>query len=299
MLYTANVDAIAAVSLKKATAMKHSLTGFLTLSVLAGFYIGFGVILSFICAAPVAAINPGLGKIVAGMTFGIALSLVIIGGCELFTGYNLLIMKGSFRGTVSVWDSLLGWFWTYLGNLGGSMLFALMIIVTGIFTPEPWRPFILKVANYKCSAPWWELFFRGIMCNWLVCLAIWSTFRCTSDSGKLIMIFWCLFAFVTTGMEHSVANMTILSIANLLPHPDPAHAAVTWGNMFGWNLVAVSLGNIVGGTFFVTFLYWFATYMDERGARRLDAIKGGSGSAGLPRAGGSSEEIRDVKVKMK
>ena len=86
----------AAVSLKKATAMKHSLTGFLTLSVLAGFYFGFGVILAFICAAPVAAINQGIGNIVAGATFGIALSLVI-GGAELFTGYNLLIFKGTLR----------------------------------------------------------------------------------------------------------------------------------------------------------------------------------------------------------
>ena len=297
MLYTGAVDTIASVSLKKATAMKHSLTGFLTLSVMAGFYIGFGVILAFICAAPVAAINPGIGKIVAGATFGIALSLVIIGGAELFTGYNLLIFKGTLRGTVTLGDAMLGWFWTYVGNLGGSMLFALMIIASGIFAPDPWKAFILKVATYKSNGPWWELFFRGIFCNWLVCLAIWSAVgRCTSDSGKLIMIWWCLFAFITTGMEHSVANMTILTIANLLPH-DPA--VISWGKMFGWNLIPVTLGNIVGGTFFVTFLYWFATVMDERGAKRMEAIKGGSGAGELPRAGGSPEEIKDVKVKMR
>lgn len=292
MLYTANVDAIAAVSLKKATAMKHSLTGFLTLSVMAGFYIGFGVILAFIAAAPVAALNPGIGKIVAGATFGIALSLVIVGGAELFTGYNLLIFKGTLRGTITLGDSMLGWFWTYLGNLGGSMLFALMVIAAGIFAPDPWKSFILKVATYKSTAPWWELFFRGIFCNWLVCLAIWSTFRCTSDSGKLIMIWWCLFAFITTGMEHSVANMTILTIANLLPH-DPA--AISWGKMFGWNLVSVTLGNIVGGTFFVTFLYWFANAMDERGARTMEAIKGGSGSAGLLEQAGLLRRLKMLR----
>lgn len=298
MLYTANVDAIAAVSLKKATAMKHSLTGFLTLSVLAGFYVGFGVILAMICAAPVAALNPGIGKIIAGATFGIALSLVIICGCELFTGYNLLIMKGSFRGTVTFGDAMLGWFWTYLGNLGGSMIFALMIIMTGIFAADPWKTFILNVAIYKSNAPWWELFFRGIFCNWLVCLAIWSSFRCGgNNSATLIMIWWCLFAFVTTGMEHSVANMTILGIANLLPHGPE----ISWGKMFGWNLIPVTLGNIVGGTFFVTFLYWFATYMDERGARRLEALK----SAGItdetirPPSATFKEEIKDVKVRMK
>ncbi|GMU28630.1 MAG: nitrite transporter NirC [Candidatus Jettenia caeni] len=295
MLYTGNVDAIAAVSLKKATAMKHSLTGFLTLSVIAGFYIGFGVILAFIAAAPVAAINPGIGKIVAGATFGIALSLVIFAGAELFTGYNLLIFKGTLRGTVTLSDSMLGWFWTYLGNLGGSMLFALMIIAAGIFAPDPWKAFILKAATYKSNAPWWELFFRGLFCNWLVCLAIWSTFRCTSDSGKLIMIWWCLFAFVTTGMEHSVANMTILAIANLLPHGPE----ISWGKMFGWNLVAVTLGNIVGGSFFVTFLYWFATAMDERGAKRLEFLKASTGTSESLKAPKMEEEIKDVRVKMK
>ncbi len=297
MLYTGAVDTIAAVSLKKATAMKHSLTGFLTLSVMAGFYIGFAVILAFTCAAPVAAINPGIGKIVAGATFGIALALIIVTGAELFTGYNLLIFKGTLRGTVTLSDSMLGWFWTYVGNLGGSMLFALMIIASGIFAPDPWKSFMLKAATYKCNAPWWELFFRGIFCNWLVCLGIWSAVgRCTSDSGKLIMTWWVLFCFVTTGMEHCVANMTILTIANLLPH-DPS--AISWGKMFGWNLVPVTLGNIVGGTFFVTFLYWFATVMDERGARKTEAVIGGCGSAGLPRAGGAPEEIKDVKVKVK
>lgn len=296
MLYTGAVDTIAAVSLKKATCLKHSLIGFLTLSVMAGFYIGFGVILAFVCAAPVAAINPGIGKIVAGVTFGIALSLVIIGGAELFTGYNLLIFKGTLRGTVTLGDSMLGWFWTYVGNLGGSMLFALMIIVSGIFAPDPWKSFLLKVATYKCNGPWWELFFRGIFCNWLVCLAIWSAVgRCTSDSGKLIMIWWCLFCFITTGMEHSVANMTILTIANLLPHGPE----ISWGKMFGWNLVPVTLGNIVGGTFFVTFLYWFATVMDEKGAKKMDAVKGGSGAGELSCAGGVPELIKDVKVQVK
>lgn len=295
MLYTGAVDAIAAVSLKKATCMKHSLIGFLTLSVMAGFYIGFGVLIAFIVAAPIGAINPGLGKIAAGIFFGLALALVVFAGAELFTGYNLLIFKGCFRGTVTFGDSMLGWFWTYIGNLAGSMLFALMLIPTGVFAKDPWLSFLLKVATYKMNAPWWELFFRGIFCNWLVCLGIWSCFRVTNDSAKIMMCWWVLFCFVTTGMEHSVANMTFLTIANLLPHGPE----ISWGKMFGHNLVPVTLGNIVGGSFFVTFLYWFATVMDEKGARTLEAVKGGSGSAGLPRAGGAPEEIKDIKVKMK
>ncbi|TLD40734.1 MAG: Formate efflux transporter [Candidatus Jettenia ecosi] len=296
MLYTGNVDAIAAMSLKKSTAMKHSLVGFLTLSVIAGFFIGFGVLLMVVAAAPVAALNPGIGKIVGGAVFPIALILVVIGGAELFTGYNLLILKGTFRGTVSLGDSMLGWFWTYVGNLGGSLIFALLIYMSGVFAPDPWHAFLNKAATYKCNAPWWELFFRGIFCNWLVCLGIWSCFRVTSDSAKIIMCWWVLFCFVTTGMEHSVANMTFLAIANLLPH-DPA--MISWGKMFGWNLVAVTLGNIVGGSFFVTFLYWFATAMDEKGAKKLEALKATTGTQESLKPPKMEEEIKDIRVKMK
>jgi len=293
MLYTGAVDAVAAVSHKKATAMKHSLTGFITFAVMAGFYMGFGVLLAFIVAAPIGAINPGFGKIAAGLVFGIALSLIIIAGGELFTNYNLLTLNGTFRGTVTLGETMLSWFWTYIGNLAGSMIFALMLIPTGVFGKDPWLSFALKIATYKMNAPWWSLFFRGIFCNWLVCLAVWCNFRCTSDSGKLIMIWWCLFAFVTTGMEHCVANMTICTLACLLPH-DPS--VINFGKMFGWNLVPVTLGNIVGGGFFVCFLYWFATYMDELGVRRETAIKSG---VDLPKEGESFEELKDVKVKMK
>lgn len=295
MLYTGSVDTIAAVSVKKSTAMKHSLLGFLSLALLAGCYVGFGVLLMIIAAAPVAAINPGIGKIIGGAVFPVALILVVMAGAELFTGYNMVMLGGTLRGTVPLSDALTTWFWTYLGNLCGSILFAWLIYMSGVFAPDPWHAFLNKVATYKMNAPWLELFFRGIICNWLVCLGVWSAARCTSDSGKILMCWWCLFIFVTCGMEHSVANMTLLSIANILPHGPE----ISWGKMFGCNLFPVTLGNIVGGGFFVGFLYWFATYMDERGAKRLESIKGGSGSAGLPRAGGSPEEIKDVKVKMK
>jgi len=296
MLYTGAVDAVAAMSLKKVTAMKHSLTGFITLAALGGFYISFGVLLAFVVAAPIGAINPGFGKIAAGMVFGIALALCVIAGGELFTGYSLFGFKGTFRGTITFGEGLLTLLFTYIGNLFGCMIFALMLIPTGVFGKDPWLSFVLKVATYKMNAPWWALFFRGIFCNWLVCLGVWCSFRCTSDSGKLIMIWWTLFAFITTGMEHCVANMNILTLACLLPH-DPA--VINFGKMFGWNLVPVTIGNIIGGGFFVCFAYWFATFMDELGARRETVAKGGSGASELPKEGQSFEELKDAKLKMR
>jgi nitrite transporter NirC len=98
------------------------------------------------------------------------------------------------------------------------------------------------------------LFARGILCNWLVCLAIWTSARMTSDSAKCIVIFWCLYAFIASGFEHSIANMTLFSIALLAPHPP----TVTLGGM-GWNLLWVTLGNIVSGAGIMGVGYWAAS----------------------------------------
>ena len=113
---------------------------------------------------------------------------------------------------------------------------------------------LMKVAAAKMNAPAAELFARAILCNWLVCLAIWTSARMTGDAAKCIAIFWCLFAFIGSGFEHSVANMTLLSIALLGNHPDN----VTWIGMLH-NLVWVSLGNIVSGAGIVGVGYWAAS----------------------------------------
>lgn len=102
------------------------------------------------------------------------------------------------------------------------------------------------------TLPFSELFFRGILCNWLVCLALWMSSRAKSEAAKLVLIWWCLFAFIASGYEHSVANMTLLSVAVLLPnHPETISIA-------GWlhNMIPVTLGNIIGGGVFVGMAYW-------------------------------------------
>jgi formate/nitrite transporter len=96
------------------------------------------------------------------------------------------------------------------------------------------------------------LLMRGILCNFLVCLAVWSAGRATSDAGKLIMIFWCLFAFITTGFEHSVANMTYIPLGIFLG------ADVSWGAFFIANLLPVTIGNLIGGAVVVPFAYYYA-----------------------------------------
>jgi nitrite transporter NirC len=151
--------------------------------------------------------------------------------------------------------------WSLIGNLIGSLAVAWMVVQSGVVSAAPQAVLLQKVAGIKMSLPAWELFLRGILCNWLVCLAVWTASRTTSDAAKILLIFWCLFAFIGSGFEHSIANQSLLGLALFLPH----EAGVSWAG-FAWNQTWVILGNVVGGGFLVGGLYWLASPV-----RRADA----------------------------
>lgn len=227
--------------------------GYLALAMLAGAYVGFGVILSFSVAAPLNAAGSPFVRLVMGASFGIALSLVVFAGAELFTGNNLIMAVGLLRRRVSA--SALGvvWLVSFGGNLAGALALAWLVARSGVLGGGAGAEFVQKTAATKMHLPVGELFFRGVLCNWLVCLAVWSAMRAQSEGAKLAMIWWCLFAFVGAGFEHSVANMTLLTLGLLQSHgPDVSLAG------FAHNLVPVTLGNIAGGALFVGGAYWLS-----------------------------------------
>ncbi len=235
----------------KAALLKKNPIGYFVLSALAGMYIGFGTLLIFsiggmLNGAPAT-------KIIMGVSFGIALSLVVIAGAELFTGNNLVMTAGILNKTVNIGDAVKLWAVCWIGNLVGGIILSLLFWGSGLLTGST-AEYMAAAALGKMTAPAAALFFRGILCNILVCLAIWCGFRAKSESGKLIMIFWCLFAFITTGFEHSVANMTLLTVALL----NPAGQAVTFGGYL-YNLLIVTAGNMVGGICFTAVPYYLAS----------------------------------------
>ncbi len=240
----------------KVGVLKKNPVGYFALAMLAGMYIGFGTLLIFTIGGMLN--GAPYTKIVMGVSFGIALSLVVIAGAELFTGNNLVMASGMMKKTIRVTDGIKLWVVCYLGNLAGSVLLALLFQYSGLADGATGE-FIAAAALGKMNVPAAGLFIRGIFCNILVCLATWSGFRCKSDSGKLIMIFWCLFAFITTGFEHSVANMTLLTAALL----NPCGQAVTIGGYI-YNLGIVTLGNMVGGIVFVALPYYLASLNKEK-----------------------------------
>lgn len=239
----------------KAAFFKRSPFRFFIASMLAGMFVGFGILLIFSIGGYLTGYP--FAKIIMGACFGIALSLVIMAGSELFTGNNMIMSTGLFSKAVTLSEVLKLWIVCLIGNWLGAFLLAWLFYKAGLAQGAVGE-FIAAASAAKMSIPFIPLFIRGILCNILVCLAIWCSFRLKSESGKLIMIFWCLFAFITSSFEHSIANMTLLSISLFAPF----EAAVSLSGYF-YNILTATLGNMVGGILFVALPYYIISGKKE------------------------------------
>lgn len=251
---------------------KLSIGKMLVLGILAGAYIGFGANLAVLIGHDVPKyLGNGLGQVIFGAVFSVGLMLVVIGGAELFTGNNLFLMVSALDGKISWGDLLRNWTVVWIANFIGSLL-----LVVLIYNGGTWAMFkfgvgakALAIANGKLSLTWSQAFFRAILCNWLVCLAVWLALGSKDVIGKIFAIFFPIMAFVASGFEHSVANMFFIPLGILMAQiPDVVTAAqiadvskITWPMFINANLIPVTLGNIVGGGIFVGAFYWYAYLM--------------------------------------
>ncbi|HIF9181593.1 TPA: nitrite transporter NirC [Photobacterium damselae] len=237
--------------------------GFWLSSAMAGAYVGLGIILIFTFGNLV---DPAIRPIIMGATFGVALTLVIIAGSELFTGHTMFLALGAKTKQISWRDNAIILPQTWLGNLLGSIFVAALFMYAGggKLLPDA-TSLVHKVALAKTMAPASVLFFKGILCNWLVCLAIWMCQR-TDGASKFIAIWWCLLAFIGSGYEHSIANMTIFALSWF----GQSAADFTLAGI-GHNLLWVSLGNMVSGAIFMGLGYWYVTPKNERPVTVSDA----------------------------
>lgn len=210
----------------------------------------------------------GLGKVLAGSIFGTGLMLVVAAGGELFTG-NTLIIMAVLQGRVKLLSMLKNWFFVYIGNFIGSLIIAYMMVHSGLFSSgaNVLGGVTVKIASYKVSLTFIQAFFLGIMCNWLVCLAVWMSYGAKDMTGKLFACFFPIWLFITSGFEHSVANMYYIP-AGIMAKANPAWveashlsseklAGLNWGSFVINNLIPVTLGNIIGGAVFVGAAYWY------------------------------------------
>lgn len=249
-MFSEEINKVIKAGQAKVALFKTNKLGYFISSMLAGMYVGLGIILIFTIGGLLSSSGSPATRIVMGLSFGIALSLVIFAGSELFTGNNFILGTASLRGEIPWSDTVKVWIMCFVGNLVGSILTGYMFYLTGLAT-GPVGEFIGATTQAKMTIPLVPLFFRALLCNILVCLAVWSTFRCKDETAKLIMIFWCLFAFITAGFEHSIANMTLLTIGLLAPNGADV-------SMVGYiyNVAIATLGNMVGGIVFLAVPYF-------------------------------------------
>ncbi len=209
----------------------------------------------------------GVVKLLGGLVFSLGLILVIVAGAELFTGNNLLVMAVASK-KLPVSKLLRNWVVVYLGNFAGSVLTAYVMYLTTQyrFADGALGMKAMGIANVKCGLEFIPALTRGILCNTLVCLAVWLCFSCRTTTDKIIAIIFPITAFVAAGFEHCVANMYFIPVGIFIRGDAPfwasqgvdvaQYADLTWANFFIKNLVPVTIGNIIGGTVFVGLIYW-------------------------------------------
>ena len=225
--------------------------GYVVLSILAGIYIGIGTIVSLSVGGQLS--GQPYAKIIMGLSFSVALSLVVTGRAELFTGNNMIMAAGVKKGKVSAPQMIGLWVVCWLGNLAGSVIIGVLYCATGLCKDN-----VLEVAQgaavAKVTATGLELLVRGILCNVLVCMAVWCWMKMESEAGKLIMLMLCIFTFYASGFEHSVANMSIFAVALVEKALDYPHPLLVCGG----NLIMVTIGNVIGGAVMVAMPYMIA-----------------------------------------
>jgi formate transporter len=237
-----------------------------TLATLAGAFIGLGAMFATTTAAGTAGVLPyGVARVLTGLVFCLGLVLVIVGGAELFTGNNLIVMAWA-SGKVSSTSLMRNWTIVYIGNFIGSIATVILVFASQqyLFGNGSVGQTALGIANSKMHLGFTQAIALGVLCNILVCLTVWLTFSARSTIDKIAAIIFPITAFVAAGFEHSVANMYFIPMGLLIKNLDPSFAAasninlsgLTWGAFLVNNLLPVTIGNIIGGSVFVAAIYW-------------------------------------------
>jgi formate/nitrite transporter len=229
----------------------------LMLGVLAGAFIGLGA-LYFVLIKSDASLGFATSQVVGGLAFSLGLILVIVAGAELFTGNNLLAMAWA-DGKITSVELLRNWIIVCFANFVGAAGLAVLVFLSGHteMNNGAVAEQYIKIAMVKTALPFWSAFFKGVLCNVLVCMAVWMAFAGRTVIDKAVAIVFPISAFVAAGFEHSIANMYIIPLAMLeqtFGSTNLAVVTVTWSGFFS-NLVPVIMGNLIGGSVFVALVY--------------------------------------------
>ena len=249
-MFKTEFNAVCQAAAAKKAFFENNPLGYFVASMVAGMFISFGSFIAMCIGGFMTAAGSDLTKFFVSFTFAAALSLVVMAGCELFTGNNFVLGAGAIKKTISWMDAIKIWIFCYIGNFVGSWILVGIFQLTNICGNEAIASFFASTAASKMGYAPLEQFTRGILCNICVCLAVWCGTKLKSESGKLIMIIWCILIFMICGFDHSIANMSILGVGLL----NPMDQVLTVSSYFS-DLLFVTLGNMVGGIVFVALPY--------------------------------------------
>jgi len=253
-----------------------SLTTLLVLSVMAGAFVSFGAVFATTVSAGAADLPYGIVRLLVGLVFSAGLIMVIIGGAELFTGNNLLVMAWASK-KVTTRAVLLNWVLSFAGNFVGAIVTAALMFYTTQYTFGGGSVGLaaLNIANAKTSLAFIPALTLGIMCNALVCVAVWMCFSARTNIDRVVTVIPPIAAFAAAGFEHSIANIYFIPMGLFIKAgaPDSFWKAIgktaadypelTWSNFLVGNLIPVTIGNVIGGSLMVAAVYWFVYLRKE------------------------------------
>lgn len=251
-MYENDVAAVSNTAKAKVRFMNDNLAGFFLMSMMAGLYIGIGSVFMGVVGGVLSGAGSASVKLVTGVIFSVGLCMVVICGADLFTGSNLVMSIGIFTKSIRTGEAVRFWIICWIGNLLGSVVTAVLFTLCGIAGSGDIGAYMAGLAAAKMNGSVMNLFAKAILCNICVCVAIWGCARLKSEGAKFAMCLCCVAPFVACGFEHSIANMTCLTIGLLNKN---GVEGITLAKMC-YNLLVVTAGNMVGGIVFVALPYY-------------------------------------------
>ncbi|MBQ6820325.1 MAG: formate/nitrite transporter family protein [Clostridium sp.] len=258
-MYSKEINNLSHSAEVKSNLLKRTKVGYIVSAMLGSLFVSLGIMLIYSIGGILHHNGVETYKILMGASFGVALSLVLMAGGDLFTSNAMIMIMGALEKTITWVDAIKIWFASWIGNILGGIVGAVLFVTAGLTSGKNQYigEFIVSNALGKIDVPAQQLIIKGILCNILVCLAVWMCYKLKEETAKILMIFWCLFTFITAGFEHSVANMSFLAMGYLIDS-----TTITLGG-YAYNIILVSLGNFIGGVLFIGLPYYIITNLKK------------------------------------
>ena len=246
---------LVAASATKKVAYSKNIPQYFIYSAMAGACCALGMALAYSVGSSFYfnSATTGMYSLIMGITFALSFTLIVFSGAELFTGNMMTMTIGTLTRSITIKQALTLSVFCYFANICGAIFFGWLFGATGLLEGKVGQ-FLVTSCEKKMALPFSQALTRGILCNMLICMGTWATIKLKSETAQMIVLVWVVLGFVATGYEHSIANTALFTMSFLAPQTT---SSISLAGAFS-NLLPVTLGNIIGGSLFVGFVYWYS-----------------------------------------